>query len=134
MKKGSTTQYAEILYALIKDQSSDDIHKILKTYIAFLSRKKALGKIKEIIEKFEKIENNMDGTISALLTTSDELTEKEKEEIIHALKKEMNVKKVILNEKIDKKLIAGWKIRTENYLIDGSTRGRLNKLQIALMK
>jgi F-type H+-transporting ATPase subunit delta len=134
MKRGSITQYAEILYALTEGQKANDIPKILKTYLAFLSRKKALGKMKKILEKFEAIESDKNGTLRAQLVSANPLTDAEKKEITNVLLDEMKVKDIILSEKIDENLIAGWKIKTENYLIDGSTRGKLNKLQLALTK
>lgn len=134
MKKGSITQYAEILYALTEGQSANEIPKILKTYLAFLSRKKALGKIKKILDKFEIIESEKKGIVNAQLISANPLTTSEKSEIKNVLLDELKIKEVILNEKIDEELIAGWKIKTENYLIDGSTRGKLNKLQLALTK
>ena len=134
MKKGSITQYAEILYALTEGQNAKEIPKILKTYLAFLSRKKALGKIKKILDKFEIIESEKKGIVNAQLISANPLTTSEKSEIKNVLLDELKIKEVILNEKIDEELIAGWKIKTENYLIDGSTRGKLNKLQLALTK
>lgn len=134
MKKGSMTQYAEILYALTEGQNANEIPKILKTYLAFLSRKKALGKIKKILDKFEIIESEKKGIVNAQLISANPLTTSEKSEIKNVLLDELKIKEVILNEKIDEELIAGWKIKTENYLIDGSTRGKLNKLQLALTK
>lgn len=134
MKKGSITQYAEILYALTEGQNANEIPKILKTYLAFLSRKKALGKIKKILDKFEIIESEKKGIVNAQLISANPLTASEKSEIKNVLLDELKIKEVILNEKIDEELIAGWKIKTENYLIDGSTRGKLNKLQLALTK
>lgn len=134
MKKGSITQYAEILYALTEGQNANEIPKILKTYLAFLSRKKALGKIKKILDKFEIIESEKKGIVNAQLISANPLTTSEKSEIKNVLLDELKIKEVILNEKIDEELIAGWKIKTENYLIDGSTRGKLNKLQLALTK
>lgn len=134
MKKGSITQYAEILYALTEGQNANEIPKILKTYLAFLSRKKALGKIKKILDKFETIESEKKGIVNAQLISANPLTTSEKSEIKNVLLDELKIKEVILNEKIDEELIAGWKIKTENYLIDGSTRGKLNKLQLALTK
>lgn len=134
MKKGSITQYAEILYALTEGQNANEIPKILKTYLAFLSRKKALGKIKKILDKFEIIESEKKGIVNAQLISANPLTTSEKSEIKNVLLDELKIKEVILNERIDEELIAGWKIKTENYLIDGSTRGKLNKLQLALTK
>lgn len=128
------TQYAEILYALTEGQNANEIPKILKTYLAFLSRKKALGKIKKILDKFEIIESEKKGIVNAQLISANPLTTSEKSEIKNVLLDELKIKEVILNEKIDEELIAGWKIKTENYLIDGSTRGKLNKLQLALTK
>ena len=134
MKKGSITGYAEILHHLTRGVSAEELPKILRAYISFLSRKKALGKMKKILERYEKIGRGEDGIVDALLITATKLTEHEKKEITSALKRETNASEVELQEKIDETLIAGWKIKTDEYLIDASTKGKLTRLQIALTK
>ncbi len=134
MKKGSITSYAEILHHLTRGVSTEELPKILRAYISFLSRKKALGKMKKILERYEKIGRGEDGIVDALLITATKLTEHEKKEITSALKRETNASEVELLEKIDETLIAGWKIKTDEYLIDASTKGKLTRLQIALTK
>ena len=134
MKKGSITSYAEILHHLTRGVSTEELPKILRAYISFLSRKKALGKMKKILERYEKIGRGEDGIVDALLITATKLTEHEKKEITSALKRETKASEVELQEKIDETLIAGWKIKTDEYLIDASTKGKLTRLQIALTK
>ena len=134
MKKGSITSYAEILHHLTRSAGVEELPKILRAYVAFLSRKKALGKIKKIIEKYEKIGRGEQGIVEALLITATKLTEHEKKEITGALKRETKASEVEIKEKIDETLIGGWKIKTDEYLIDASTKGKLNRLQIALTK
>ncbi len=134
MKKISTNEYAEILFEITHDKSGKELEKALKVFTSYLSRNKSLGKFEEIKKSFVSLVDGKHGVVRGKIFTAQKLHRDELSEISKSLEKTFNAKEIILEEIEDDKLVAGWKIRTENYLIDGSVRGRIDKLGLVLTK
>lgn len=134
MKKNSTTEYADILHEISKGHSVEDVSKIIHTYARFLKKRRMLGKMDKILEKFEKIATGQKKIVYAKLVLPEKISESHEKEIVRIFKKEVSADDVEVETKIDKKLIAGWKIKTDEYLIDASLSGRINRFRQALLK
>ncbi len=134
MKKRTPTTYAQILHELLLDVKDDSLNKTLKTYVSFLSKEKALGKIKDIVKSFEKLEHKESSSAHGVLYLANKTSEYHIGEIKKQIKEILKVENLFLEEKVDKDLIAGWKLKTENYLVDGSLSGRISKLRQAVTK
>lgn len=134
MKKNSTTEYADILHEISKGHSVEDVSKIIHTYARFLKKRRMLGKVDKILEKFEKIATGQQKIMYAKLMTPEKISESHEKEIVRIFKKEVAADDVEIETKIDKKLIAGWKIKTNEYLIDASLSGRINRFRQVLNK
>lgn len=134
MKKITTKEYAEILYELTNNKSTDEIKSSLKIFTAFLVKNKSVSLVDEIEKSYVRLTDSKNNVIRGKITTAQKLNRNELEEINKNVEKIFNAKEVILQEIEDKKLIGGWKIKTENYLIDASVRGRIDKLGLVLTK
>lgn len=134
MKKNSTTEYADILFEITRNQEALDVEKIIHVYTKFLKKRKMLGKIDEILKKYNSIASGQRKIVYATLLSAEKMEEKEEKEIIKILKNEIGATDVEVENKIDKSLIAGWKIKTDEFLIDASLRSRLNKMKRTLVK
>lgn len=134
MRKESPTEYAHILLELTREKNGEDLKKAIWTFLSYLSKQKAYGWIDEITEAFKELKDKEEGVVDATLYSAEKLTDHAKHEIVEALKKETKAEKVELIEKIDETLIAGWKIRTKEFMIDGSVKGRLKQLEAELTK
>lgn len=134
MKKNSTTEYADILFEITKNQDTLDIEKTMHVYAKFLKKRRMLGKIDEILKKYDSITQGQKKIVYATLFSTEKLDDKDEKEIIKIFKKEVDASDIEVENKIDKNLIAGWKIKTNEFLIDASLRGRLNKMKKNLVK
>lgn len=134
MKKITTNEYAEILFELTDGKSGKELETALKTFTVFLSKNKSIGKLEEIEKTFIKLIDEKHGIVRGKISVAQKLSKHELDEISKGIEKMFNAKEVILEEIENEKLIAGWKVKTENYLVDGSLRGRIDKLGLALSK
>lgn len=134
MRKVGTTEYAEILFELTNNKSEAEVQKSLQVFTVYLAKQKALGKIAEIQKAYERLMDGKEGRVRVLLTTPEKLDIQTMTEVKQAIEKSFEAASVDLEEKIDTTLIGGWKARTDNYLIDASIRGRLNRLKMILTK
>lgn len=134
MRKHSTTEYADILYEISKGHSTEDTSKIVHTYAKFLKKRRMLGKLENILDKFQILSKGEQKIVYATLLTPEKISPSHEKEIARVFKKEINADDVELETKIDKSLIAGWKINTNEYLIDASLKSRINRLKFTLTK
>ena len=84
-----------------------------------------------IISQFIKINAQKRGDILADITSADELSDKQRNEIKDQLKSILG-EKLSLNYKVDKKIIGGLIVKFGSKMIDSSLSSKINKLKIAL--
>ena len=86
-----------------------------------------------IAEGYEALKQEAEGAIEVSVTSAHKLTAKQEKEMASSLKKRLG-KDVTIKAEIDESLIAGAIIKAGDLVIDGSARGRLNKLTSILNK
>ena len=86
-----------------------------------------------IAEVYEELKQQAEGTIEVKVVSARKLTAKQEKEMAKNLQKRLG-KEVSITAEIDQSLIAGAVIRAGDLVIDGSARGRLNKLTSTLNK
>jgi F-type H+-transporting ATPase subunit delta len=104
-----------------------------KNLIALLAENGRLAGIPAITAAFETLKQEAEGKIEVLITSARELTAGQQDAMAKSLVKKLG-KKVSVTTEIDESLIAGAIIRAGDMVIDGSTRGRLDKLTTVLNK
>ncbi len=81
----------------------------------------------DVLEQFIALRAAMEATVEVDVISAGELSEAQLEKIGAAMEKRLS-RKVKLNCKIDKSVMAGVIIRAGDLVIDGSVRGRLERL------
>ncbi len=111
--------------------SNESFEKITITFLKVLSNNKRFSNLPSIISQFVKINSQKRGDILADITSANELSNVQKDEIEDKLKKILG-KKISLNFKINKSIIGGLVIKFGSKMIDSSLASKINKLKIAM--
>ena len=118
----------KIMEKILSKQSSD---KLTTNFLKIISNNKRFVHLFTIISQFININAHKRGNVLADVTSADELSDKQKNEINDQLKSTLG-DKLSLNFKVDKKIIGGLIIKIGSKMIDSSLASKINKLKIAM--
>ena len=121
----------EKLNILLKIFSQSKLHDLTTTFLKVLNDNKRISNLISIILQFKKINSEKRGDITADITSADELSEDEKNNITNQLKNSLG-QKLSLNFDVDKDIIGGLIVRVGSKMIDTSILNKINKLKIAM--
>ncbi len=121
----------EKLNILLKIFAELSFNNLTTTFLKVLEKNKRIANISSIILKFKKINSEKRGDISANVTSANELSEDEKNNIINQLKNTLG-QKLSLNFDVDKDIIGGLIVKVGSKMIDTSIANKINKLKIAM--
>ena len=121
----------EKLNILLKIFSQSNLHDLTTTFLKVLSDNKRISNLISIILQFKKINSEKRGDITADITSADELSEDEKNNITNQLKNSLG-QKLSLNFDVDKDIIGGLIVKVGSKMIDTSLANKINKLKIAM--
>ena len=121
----------EKLNILLKIFSKSNLHDLTTIFLKVLSDNKRISNLISIILQFKKINSEKRGDITADITSADELSEDEKNNITNQLKNSLG-QKLSLNFDVDKDIIGGLIVRVGSKMIDTSILNKINKLKIAM--
>ena len=133
MSNISNTDIAQTIYQLSKEKNGDDT-ATLKNVIKFLVRKRLINKTEGILRSLDKIINKEKGIIEAKVTGAKKISDEIKKEIIRTIKKRYLANDVILEEKLDSKLLGGVRIEVGDEVADLSVKNKIGKLQDYLIR
>ncbi len=102
-----------------------------KNFIKMLAENDRIALLPDIAVLFHHYQSDAEGVIDAELISALDVSDQQVQAIAASLTKRLG-KKVSLTTKIDGSLIGGAVIRAGDMVIDGSVRGRLEKLSSAL--
>lgn len=111
-----------------------DQNTFAKNVISFLNRRKLFSKSKIILKHLDKILNTEKGLLEVRLVSAYPLTDKDKKSIATELKKIYKVNSIIFEDKIDMRLVGGFRLEIGEEIIDLSISNKLQKLQKYLIK
>jgi len=114
---------AESFIAVCGDQLDAHGQNLIKV-MADNGRLKVLP---DVLEQFIRLREAREATVEVEVTSANTLSEEQLEKISVAMEKRLS-RKVKLNCKIDKSVVAGVIIRAGDMVIDGSVSGRLERL------
>ena len=125
--------------ALTSSQKSDALIKVLgdsvdskfQNFISTLANNKRLLLLGTIKEMFLALKAQQEKSIEVEVTTAVELPESIKTALVAALTKKLE-REVSISTAVDTSLLGGALIRAGDTVIDGSVKGRLNKLAEAM--
>ncbi|MDS4030352.1 MAG: F0F1 ATP synthase subunit delta [Candidatus Contendobacter sp.] len=126
-------QKAELVAGLCRDVrgAAEAIPETFVTFLKMLAEFHRLHLLPSIAVLFERFRAEAESTVRAELISAAAVTDAQRKRVTKALKAKFK-RSVVLDCKTDPSLIAGAVIRIGDRVIDGSARGRLDKLATAL--
>ena len=121
----------EKLNILLKIFAGLSFNSLTTTFLKVLDNNKRISNILSIILQFKKINSEKRGDIAANVTSANELSEDEKNNITNQLKNTLG-QKLSLNFDVDKNIIGGLIVKVGSKMIDTSLANKINKLKIAM--
>lgn len=106
-------------------------HDGLSRFLDTLADQGRLLALPFIAEQFEYLRAEHEQRVEVTVTSAYKLTAAEQTKLANALKKRLN-REISITTQVDKSLIGGVILRAGDTVIDGSVRGRLNRLSEAL--
>lgn len=123
--------HAQLLLVVCdKSHGTSDL-KTVKNLVNMLAENKRLLVLPDIYAQYEALRTEQEKTLTANVSSFSALTSTEQQNLINALGQRLQ-RKVTLEVTIDKSLLGGAVIRAGDLVIDGSVRGKLNKLGTSL--
>jgi len=116
---------AEKLFLISKGKTNQEKKDLAKSFVASLKKNKKFFLLPEILKKYKEYLKNQQATLilARILDNT----------ILNEIKENQQLKKIlkdkIIKIKIDKNIIGGFIAQTNDYLVDGSTKGFLNKIK-----
>jgi len=104
-----------------------------KNFLQSLADHDRLASIGEVRSQFETLRAEEQRSLDVVVTSAFELTEAQSEALKTALKKKFD-KEISIESSVDANLLGGAIIRAGDTVIDGSLRGKLNKLAETLVQ
>jgi len=119
--------------AKIQELFGDSVSEVFFHFVMVVLDKGRQTLFPEIAEAFNGEMDIYNNRVKALVTASVELTPEMKNEIRAQLAKQLN-KEVVLIPEVDESLLGGIKITIDGKVIDGSIKGKLQKMRQFLLE
>jgi F-type H+-transporting ATPase subunit delta len=100
-------------------------------FVKVLAENGRLTVLPEIATQFETLKAHAEGTLEATITSAQELTQAQIDDLVAGLKTKFN-RAVNVQTAVDPELIGGAVISIGDQVIDGSVKGRLQRMSFAL--
>lgn len=123
----TTDSQAQTLIDLCGDELGDSRRRFLHV----LAENRRLGLAPQILEQFANLKAQREQSVDVEMVSAFEVPEEVRARIAEALGKRLE-RDVVVSTSTDSSLLGGVLIRAGDLVIDGSVRGRLNKLAEAL--
>lgn len=123
----TSEQKAEAMIDVCQEQMTPEA----KNFISLLAENQRLALLPEISAQFEQLKANQQKSVDINVTTAFDLGEQQQQKLTQALSTKLGCE-VSLTSEVDKSIIGGVIVRTDDLVIDGSIRARLEKLAEAL--
>jgi len=109
------------------DLAGDAVDGKLQNFIRLLASNKRLSLLPEVVELFEALKAERERSIDVDVISAFAIGDAEAQALADALKTRLQ-REVKLSTSVDQSLIGGLIVRAGDLVIDGSVRGKLNKL------
>jgi F-type H+-transporting ATPase subunit delta len=116
---------------LIVEVAGSDLGERGSNFVKVTAENDRLSLLPEIGAQFEALKANAEGTLEATITSAQELTQAQLDELVAGLKARFN-RAVNVQVAVDPELIGGAIIAVGDQVIDGSVKGRLQRMSFAL--
>lgn len=115
----------------LNDICGDDTGAELKSFVRILAANKRIALLPEIRQQFELFKANQEKSIDVEVVSAFDLADEMRDKIARGLGAKLE-REVNVRTSTDSNLLGGVLIRAGDLVIDGSVRGRLNKLAEAM--
>jgi F-type H+-transporting ATPase subunit delta len=115
----------------LNDVCGEAIGPQVQNFVVILASNKRLSLLPEIVTQFEQHKANQEKSVDVEVISAFEVADETKNKLAEVLGKKLE-REVRVSSSIDEDLIGGVLIRAGDLVIDGSVRGRLNKLSEAI--
>lgn len=119
------------LTQLLLDIGEGRFSRTGQNFVRVLAENRRLPLVPAVAELFDRHRAELEGRSRVEVTTAFKLTPQQQGSIAEAMSKRLG-RAVDITVKVDQTLIGGVIIRAGDLVIDGSTRGRLKQLALAL--
>ena len=109
------------------------LNKSFSNFLQLIINKRRIFFLEKILSKFIKLSSKSKGKVEALLVSSKDLSQKERDNISEEISKAIK-SNIEFIYKTDKSLISGIKIQVGSLLIDTSVRNKLKKIKQSIME
>ena len=117
----------------LADICGDELDDRARKMIQVLARNKRLGLIGEIRDQFEELKAQNEKVLEVEVVSARPLSAEQEESIRGALANRYQ-REVTMSSRVDEQLLGGAVIRAGDTVIDGSVRGKLDKLAETLQR
>ncbi len=115
----------------LNEVCGDELHNEVRNYLAILADNKRLALLPQIHAMFAEFKANQEKSVDVEVISAFDLAEDIQEKLAVVLSKKLE-REVKVSSSTDRNLLGGVLIRAGDLVIDGSVRGRLNKLAEAM--
>ena len=122
---------ADRVASLIIEVGGADLGERGANFVKVLAENDRLSLLPEISAQFETLKAKAEGTLEATITSAQELTQAQVDDLVAGLKAKFN-RAVNVQVAVDPELIGGAVIAIGDQVIDGSVKGRLQRMSFAL--
>ncbi|MEN8129129.1 MAG: F0F1 ATP synthase subunit delta [Pseudomonadota bacterium] len=123
----ASAQSAELFISVC----TDNIDESGRNFIKLLAENRRLVLLPDIAAQYEQYRADAEGKIEAEVVSARKITQQQSNNIATALKARLG-REVTITTRTDSTLLGGAIIRAGDLVIDGSIRGKLNKLATAI--
>lgn len=121
----------ERVAGLIIDVAGAELGERGANLVKVLAENERLVLLPEILTQFETLKANAEGTLEATITSAQDLSQAQLDDLVGGLKAKFG-RAVNVQTAVDPELIGGAVITIGDQVIDGSVKGRLQRLSFAL--
>jgi F-type H+-transporting ATPase subunit delta len=125
----TTDQAAELFLAVCGEHIDEQGANLVR----LMAENRRLTALPEVAELFEQYRARAEGKVEVEVTSAQKLDPRHRDAFIGALKHRLG-REVDLTTRTDPSLLGGAVIRAGDLVIDGSIRGRLNRLAVTLSR
>jgi F-type H+-transporting ATPase subunit delta len=122
---------AEQVAGFVIEVAGSDLGTSGANFVHVLAENDRLSLLPEISAQFEALKANAEGTLEATITSAQELTQAQIDDLVAGLKAKFN-RAVNVQVAVDPELIGGAVVAIGDQVIDGSVKGRLQRMSFAL--
>jgi F-type H+-transporting ATPase subunit delta len=122
---------ADRVAGLVIEVAGADLGERGGNFVNVLAENDRLTLLPEISAQFETLKANAEGTLDATITSAQELSQAQIDDLVAGLKAKFN-RAVNVQVAVDPELIGGAVIAIGDQVIDGSVKGRLQRMSFAL--